>query len=332
MGATGYAGSEVLRLSASHPDLKVLVATGASTAGRRLGEHIPSLAGAFPDMMISDTSAVVEADLDVVFLALPHGESQSFVPELLRRGTQVVDLGADYRLKNPEDYPTWYGHRHTSSELLNESVYGLVERHRNELPGARLIAVPGCYPTAGALALGPFLDAGLIERSGIIVNALSGVSGAGRAATERLQFSRLAGNAEAYGLLTHRHTPEMQQELGATLLFTPHLVPVARGMLVTAYARTATPFTSDEALALLRTTYARDPFVVVTDEPPSLKDPLGSNLCFVSARVDERTGWLIAMSSIDNLGKGAAGQAIQAWNVSTGRDETLGLPLAGVNP
>jgi N-acetyl-gamma-glutamyl-phosphate reductase len=332
MGATGYAGSEVLRLSAAHPDLKVLVATGASSAGRRLGEHVPSLAGAYPDLMVSDASAVLEADLDAVFLALPHGESQSFVPELLRRDTQVVDLGADYRLKNPEDYPTWYGRSHTSSELLAQSVYGLVERHRNELGGARLIAVPGCYPTASALALGPFIDAGLIERSGIVVNALSGASGAGRATAERLQFSRLAGNAEAYGLLTHRHTPEMQQELGATLLFTPHLVPVARGMLVTAYARVASSLSSDEALALLRSTYARDPFVVVTDEPPTLKDPLGSNLCFVSARVDERTGWLIAMSSIDNLGKGAAGQAIQAWNVSTGRDETLGLSLAGVSP
>jgi N-acetyl-gamma-glutamyl-phosphate reductase len=161
---------------------------------------------------------------------------------------------------------------------------------------------------------------------------MSGVSGAGRAVAERLQFSRLAGNAEAYGLLTHRHTPEMQQELGATLLFTPHLVPVARGMLVTAYARVASAFTTDDALSLLRETYARDPFVVVTDEPPTLKDPLGSNLCFVSARVDERTGWLIALSSLDNLGKGAAGQAIQAWNVATGRDETLGLALAGVNP
>jgi N-acetyl-gamma-glutamyl-phosphate reductase len=332
MGATGYAGSELLRLSTSHPDLKVLVATGAASVGRRLGDHVPSLAGAFPDLMVSDAATVLEADLDVVFLALPHGESQSFVPELLRRDTQVVDLGADYRLKNPEEYLAWYGHSHTSSELLAQSVYGLVERHRSELGGARLIAVPGCYPTASALALGPFLDAGLIERSGIVVNALSGASGAGRATAERLQFSRLAGNAEAYGLLTHRHTPEMQQELGATLLFTPHLVPVARGMLVTAYARVASPFSSDEALALLRSTYARDPFIVVTDEAPSLKDPLGSNLCFVSARVDERTGWLIAMSSIDNLGKGAAGQAIQAWNVSTGRDETLGLSLAGVNP
>jgi N-acetyl-gamma-glutamyl-phosphate reductase len=244
----------------------------------------------------------------------------------------VVDLGADYRLKNPEDYSTWYQKEHSSPQLLEESVYGLVERHRPQLKGARLIAVPGCYPTATALALGPFLDADLLEREGIVVNALSGVSGAGRAVTERLQFSRLAGNAEAYGLLTHRHTPEMQQELGASLLFTPHLVPVARGMLVTAYARVTSAFTTDDALSLLAETYARDPFVVVTQEPPTLKDPLGSNLCFVSARVDERTGWLIALSSLDNLGKGAAGPAIQAWNVATGRDETLGLALAGVSP
>ncbi len=332
MGATGYAGGEILRLSAAHPDLKVLVATGSSSVGQRLGDHVPSLAGAYRDLIVGDSSAVLDADLDVVFLALPHGESQSVVPELRRRDTQVVDLGADYRLKNPEDYSTWYGQEHTSAELLAQSVYGLVERHRDELKDARLIAVPGCYPTATALALGPFLDAGLIEREGIVVNALSGVSGAGRATTQRLQFSRLVGNAEAYGLLTHRHTPEMQQELAATLLFTPHLVPVARGMLVTAYARMARACSSDEALALLRSTYARDPFVVVSDEPPTLKDPLGSNLCFVSARVDRRTGWLIAMSSIDNLGKGAAGQAIQAWNVATGRDETLGLALAGVNP
>jgi N-acetyl-gamma-glutamyl-phosphate reductase len=332
LGATGYAGSEVLRLSASHPDFKVLVASGASSVGRRLADHIPSLAGAYPDLIVSDTSAVLEADLDVVFLALPHGESQELVPELRRRDIQVVDLGADYRLSNPEDYPRWYGHEHSSPELLTQSVYGLVERHREELNGARLIAVPGCYPTATALALGPFLDAGLVQRDGIVVNALSGVSGAGRAVAERLQFSRLAGNAEAYGLLTHRHTPEMQQELGATLLFTPHLVPVARGMLVTAYARVSSDLSSDEALSLLRDAYARDPFVVVTEAAPTLKDPLGSNLCFVSARVDERTGWLVALSSLDNLGKGAAGQAIQAWNVATGRDETLGLPLAGVNP
>ncbi len=332
MGATGYAGGELLRLCASHPDLNVLVATGASSAGRTIAQHIPSLAGAYPELTVQPSAAIFEADLDVVFLCLPHGESQEFVPSLLERDVQVVDLGADYRLHDPGQYPTWYEHEHTSPHLLGDAVYGLVERHREELKGARLIAVPGCYPTAAALALGPFADANVIERDNVVVDALSGVSGAGRAISERLQFSRLAGNAEAYGLLTHRHTPEIEQEIGATVLFTPHLVPVARGMLVTAYARVSGSLTSGDALAMLRETYALDPCVVVVDDPPSLKDPLGSNLCFVSARVDERTGWLIAMSSIDNLTKGAAGQAIQGWNVATARDETLGLPLAGVSP
>jgi N-acetyl-gamma-glutamyl-phosphate reductase len=333
MGATGYAGSELLRLAASHADLEIVVATGSSNAGKRLGDHVPALAAAYPNLIVEESSRVFDAGLDVVFLALPHGESQAYVPRLVEAGVQVVDLGADFRLRNAEDYPLWYGHEHVAKELLATAVYGLVERHREELKGARLIAVPGCYPTASALALGAFLDADVIERENIVVNALSGASGAGRATNDRLHFSRLAGNAEAYGLLNHRHTPEMQQELGATLLFTPHLVPVSRGMLVSAYGRaTSSSFTTADALVLLRATYADDPFIVVTDEAPTLKDPLGSNLCFVSARVDERTGWLLAMSSLDNLTKGAAGQAIQAWNVATGRDETEGLPLVGVTP
>src|SRR5277367_345933 len=333
MGATGYAGSEVLRLASSHPDLDIVLVTGSSSVGKRLADHVPALAAEYPALMVEESSAVLSCDLDVVFLALPHGESQTYVPELVERGVQVVDLGADFRLRRADEYAQWYGHEHRATQLLAQAVYGLVERHRDELKGASLIAVPGYYPTASVLALGPFVDAGVIEREQIVVNALSGVSGAGRATSERLHFSRLSGNAEAYGLLTHRHTPEMQQELGATLLFTPHLLPVSRGMLVSAYGRLLpSMFTTEDALALLRSTYAEDPFVVVTEEAPTLKDPVGSNLCFVSARVDERTGWLLAMSSLDNLGKGAAGQAIQAWNVSTGRDETLGLPLVGVTP
>lgn len=333
VGATGYAGSELLRLLAGHGDLEVVVATGESNAHKRVAEHVPALAALYPTMVYASTSVLAETELDVAFLALPHGQSQTLVPALLARGVQTVDLGADFRLKSAHDYATWYGGAHRSPELLATSVYGLVERHRRELAGAALIAVPGCYPTASALALGPFLDAGLIESTGIVVNALSGVSGAGRGASERLQFARLAGNAEAYGLLSHRHTIEIQQELDAELLFTPHLVPVSRGMLVTAYGRVrASSFTTADALGALREAYANDPFVVVVDEPPMLKDPLGSNLCFVSARVDPRTGWLVAMSSLDNLIKGAAGQAIQAWNVATGRDETMGLPLSGVTP
>ena len=332
IGATGYAGAEVLRVASSHPDLEVVLATGVSSVGRRVADAVPALAASYPTLLVEDAARVGDLDLDVAFLALPHGESQSFVPDLVERGVTVVDLGADYRLRAEGEYAQWYATTHRSPELLARSVYGLVERHRDELQGATLIAAPGCYPTASVLALGPFFDAGLLEREGVVVNAMSGVSGAGRAVSERLHFSRLSGNAEAYGLLTHRHTAEMQQELGATVLFTPHLVPVARGMLVSAYARLAASFSTADALALLRETYAPDPFVVVVDEPPTLKDPLGSNLCYVSARVDERTGWLLALSSLDNLGKGAAGQAVQAWNVATGRDEWLGLSLSGVTP
>ena len=333
VGATGYAGSEILRLCASHADLEVVLATGETNAGKRIRDHVPALAAAYPSMVFRDTNAVLTSDVDVVFLALPHGQSQKLVPHLLERRVSVVDLGADFRLKDENEYHAWYGDAHAAPALLASSVYGLVERHRKELVGATLIAVPGCYPTASILALAPFLDAELIERRGIVVNALSGTSGAGRAASDRLHFSRLSGNAEAYGLLLHRHTPEIQQELDAELLFTPHLVATSRGMLVTAYGRVCDPsLTTESALDLLRATYSDDPFVVVVDEPPSLKDPVGSNLCFVSARVDARTGWLVAMSSIDNLIKGAAGQAIQAWNVANGRDETMGLPMTGVTP
>ena len=332
VGASGYAGQELMRLAATHPDLEVVVATGESAAGTLIGVHAPALAALYGNERFAPTSALEDADVETVFLALPHGQSQNWVPDLIARGVRVIDLGADYRLKDPAAYATWYQSAHHSPALLERAVYGLVERHRHELAGAQLVAVPGCYPTATSLALGPFLDAELIEREGIVVNALSGASGAGRSPSERLHYARLAANAEAYSLSTHRHTPEMEQELGAQLLFTPHLVPVSRGMLVTAYARARTGLSSFDALEVLANAYRDEPFVVVTEAPPTLKDPVGSNLCFVSARVDERTGWLIALSSIDNLVKGAAGQAVQAFNVTAGLDETRGLPRAGVTP
>lgn len=332
VGATGYAGLEILRLAASHPQIEVVLATGESNAGRTVADHAPALAALYGDLTFEPTERVEDVPHDVAFVALPHGKSQALVPDLRARGITVVDLGADFRLRNAQDYVEWYGAAHTAPQLLADAVYGLVERHRAQLPGAGLIAVPGCYPTASSLALGPFIDRGMIESTGIVVNALSGASGAGRATSDRLHFPRLASNAEAYGLLHHRHTIEIERELDAQLLFTPHLVPVARGMLVTAYARVTSPMTSAQALDVLRATYQHDPFVVVVEEPPTLKDPVGSNLCFVSARVDDRTGWLVAMSSLDNLIKGAAGQAIQAWNVASGFDETWGLPLSGVTP
>ncbi len=332
VGASGYVGTELLRLLSSHDEFEVVLATGESAAGRTIAGHAPSLAGAYRDQVYAATDDVFSVQSDLVFLALPHGSSQAVAPRLLESGAMVVDLGADFRLTSPSDYATWYGHEHTAPQLLGSAIYGLVERHRSELPGARLIASPGCYPTAASLALGPFVDAGVIDRRGIVINALSGVSGAGRTPSERLHFPRLHANAEAYGVLHHRHTVEIQQELAADVIFTPHLVPVSRGMLVTAYGRATANFTTEMALELLRATYADEPFVVVSPEPPSLKDALGSNLCFVSAQVDPRTGWLVAMSSLDNLTKGAAGQAIQAANVALGLPEVMGLVMAGVAP
>jgi len=332
-GASGYAGAELLRLAAGHPELEIVGAVAESNAGKSVATHQLSLAALYPNLQFIDTAIALDLDFDLAFLALPHGHSQAIVKQLRSRGVVCVDLGADFRFRDATMFEHWYGEAHQAPELLAHAVYGLVERHREELKGAELIASPGCYPTATALAIGPFADAGWIGKRGVVVNALSGTSGAGRGAQERLQFSRLSANAEAYGLSNHRHTPEMEQELGLELLFTPHLVPASRGMLITAYAPlTQNAGSTDEALHLLVDNYQSDPFIVVCAEPPTLKDPVGSNLCFVSARVDNRTQTLIMMSSIDNLIKGAAGQAIQAWNTATGQEETLGLPMSGVTP
>ena len=332
LGASGYAGSELLRLMVTHPELELVLASADSAVGVPIGSHVPSLAAAYPVRVYDEHERVFSTDAEIVFCALPHGVSQRFVARLRRDGRLVVDLGADFRLRDPALYSAWYHQEHTSASLLSEAVYGLVERHRVELRGAQLLAIPGCYPTASALALGPFADAGWLHPTGSVVNALSGTSGAGRASSDRLHFSRLHANAEAYGLLTHRHTVEIEQEIGLQVIFTPHLVPVSRGMIVTAYGAMRAPRSTKEAMALLHERYDTEPFVVVVDEPPSMKDPLGSNLCFVSARVDERTGWLVAMSAIDNLTKGAAGQAIQALNVAVGWPEAWGLSNAGVSP
>jgi N-acetyl-gamma-glutamyl-phosphate reductase len=332
LGASGYAGAELLRLISTRPDLTVVAVSGDSSAGLLVGAHVPSLAAAYPTLRYHNTDEAVAHDTDVVFLALPHGVSQRYVPDLLERQVMVVDLGADFRLNSASDYEQWYGHAHARPDLLALATYGLVERHREELRGARFIAVPGCYPTATVLAMAPFSENGIVSPQPLVVNALSGVSGAGRASSDRLHFPRVSGGAEAYGLLSHRHTVEMQMELHGEVLFTPHLIPIARGMLVTAYGFLQRDFSTDEALALLHATYAHDPFVVVTDQPPSAKDALGSNVAFVSAAVDQRTRTLVAMSSIDNLTKGAAGQALQAFNVALGLEETLGVPLAAVAP
>ncbi len=336
LGASGYAGTELLRLATFHPELEVVMAT-AGTTERPVGEHTPALAAAYPDLGLEPVDAEAlerTAGLDVVFAALPHGESQRLLPALVGQVGTIVDLAADFRLRDVGAYARWYGHEHVAADLVSRFVFGLPELHPGELSGASLIAAPGCYPTAAALALAPLVRAGAVDASaGVVVDAASGVSGAGRGAKDQLQFSHADGNFSAYGLLDHRHTPEMEQEIGAQVLFTPHLAPMARGILATCYARPAGDgWDTARLLEVLHGHYGGHPCVQVVEEPPSTKDTLGANLALLTARSDSRTGWLVALCAIDNLVKGAAGQALQAFNLAVGLPETTGLPLAGTYP
>ena len=334
VGASGYTGAELLRLLAGHPVLEVAVVTAHSHAGEVVGEHTPSLAAAYPGLVYEDSEPARLDGLDVVFCALPHGESQRIVPELGGRVGLIVDLAADFRLKDASLYPRWYGAEHAAPELLEEAAYGLPELFRDGLGGATLVAAAGCYPTAAGLALAPLVRAGLVDRTGIIVDAASGVSGAGRGVKESLHFGTVDEDFVAYGLLTHRHTPEMEQILGSELVFTPHLAPMVRGILATCYGRPAAGRSPSTATVMdaLREAYHDEPFVVVTEDPPSTKATAGSNAAHVTARVDPRTGWVIALCALDNLVKGASGQAIQCANAALGLPEPTGLPLAGMYP
>ncbi len=332
IGASGYTGAELLRLAAQHPDLDVRLATGDSMAGRRAADLYPSLEVAYPDLVFGEFDERAFDGLDLVFLGLPHDASMELTPSIVGRVGCVVDLSAAFRLKDPSAYPTFYGFEHTQLDLLGEAVFGLPELHRDDLRGARLVATPGCHVTAATLALRPLVDAGLIETSGIVVNTLTGITGAGRAPTDTNVFTNIDSNALAYGLLAHRHTPEMEQEIGAQLIFTPHLVPMSRGLLATCAAPATSGCTDDEVNDALRSFYADEPFVAVIDAPPATKSVLGSNAVHVSARYDERTNTVISMCAIDNLTKGASGGAIQAANVALGLEETAGLTMIGLAP
>lgn len=334
VGASGFTGAELLRLAAGHPDLEVIAATADTMAGTSVAELYPSLTGAYPDLVFEEFDEERFAGLDLVFLGLPHIASMALAPRLVGRVGCVVDLSAAFRFPDATVYPTWYGFDHDQPELLATAVYGLPERHRKRLVGARLVATPGCYVTAATLALAPLVDGGLIARTGIIVDAASGVTGAGRAATPTTSFSTVDENFTAYGLLDHRHTPEIEQNLGAQVLFTPHLAPMNRGILATCYARPADdqPMSTARVLGTLDAAYADEPFVIVTESSPSTKAAHGSNTAFVTGRYDERTGFVMTLCALDNLTKGASGGAMQAANVALGLDETAGLPRVGVAP
>ncbi|MEO8142446.1 MAG: N-acetyl-gamma-glutamyl-phosphate reductase [Sphingomicrobium sp.] len=329
LGASGYVGGELLRLIAAHPAMEVAVAFGSSTAGQQVAQVHPHLGLAYPQMTLAHWSPDLLPDTDLIFAALPHGETQRLADDLLGPGIPIVDLGADFRLDDAADFEAWYGEPHRRPDLLASFIYGLPEFYRDQIRTSTRVAAPGCYPTAANLALKPLLDAGAIDPKGIIVDAASGVSGAGRSASAGTHFCAVDGSFRAYGLTAHRHTAEIEMVSGAEVLFTPHLMATSRGILATCYA---TAIGTPDPLAILREAYAGEPFVHVGDALPETKWATGSNAAFVSARFDERTGRVVALAAIDNLGKGAAGQMIQCANLMLGLDETSGLSNIGIYP
>lgn len=338
IGGSGYTGAELLRLLAGHPEIEVVRVTAASNAGVAVGDLYPSLAPAYADVDYESLTPELVDGLDVAFVALPHGESQQLQPELLSRVGHVVDLGADFRL--PVDvYEQWYGEQHRAPELCAQFAYGLPELFRTALAESAHVAAPGCYPTAAALALAPLLAEHLVEPDSIVVNAASGVSGRGRGLSAPSLYSEANENVVAYSLLTHRHTGEIEHALGQVhgapvrVLFTPHLVPMTRGILATCTSRPTTGgLTTQQLLDCYRAFFSGEHFVVVRDDPPATKATLGSNACHVTVRYDARTNTVLALGAIDNLVKGASGQAIQALNVVLGLPETTGLSAIGLMP
>jgi N-acetyl-gamma-glutamyl-phosphate reductase len=340
IGAAGYVGGELIRLLERHPLVRIAGLQGRDRDHQPIGEPHPHLAV---------TGHHIEAELpevDAVFLALPHGASAAVVPSLVEQGLRVIDLGADYRLTDPSGYQRWYGFEHPAPELLAKAVYGLPEQHRDGLVALReaevaIVGSPGCYPTTALLGLYPLARAGLL--ADVVVDAKSGVSGAGRSVKADLMYSEVNESIKAYGLSGHRHISELEQELQAagpspeanpgarTVDFVPHLVPMQRGILATSHVRPTRDVSQAELSELYAEAYAAEPFVQVVDDAPSTAQVRGSNHALVHVRLIERTGRIVVVSAIDNLVKGSAGQAVQAFNIVFGLPETAGLeqlPLA----
>ena len=342
IGASGYTGAELLRICSKHPNFEIKTAVASSQAGTAISDVHSHLSSEFPAMLFESKDSAPLNECEVIFTGLPHGASQKIIPELLETAELIVDLGADFRLKNAEIYQEWYGEEHSVPQLLDSASYGLPELFRDGLENTSLVAAPGCYPTAASLALAPFIRAGVIESEEIIVDAASGVSGAGKTPQPSSLFCAVDENFAAYGLLSHRHTPEIEQTLStgangdsmgnASVLFTPHLAPMNRGILATCYARVKGELNTDQALQILAETYSDMPFIVVNDKSPSTKSTFGSNAAHLTARVDPRTGLLVVLCAIDNLGKGASGQAVQCANIVLGLDESDGLSAIGISP
>ena len=338
-GGSGYTGEELLRLLVNHPGAKVVAATSRRFAGVPVAEVYPVFSG-LTDLVYTDSSPESVADLtDVVFMALPHGVSMEFVPLFFRAGRKVIDLSADFRIRTVATYEAWYG-RHKFPEVLEAAVYGLPELYRESIRNTRLVANPGCYPTSIILGLAPVLRSGWIDTDSVIADSKSGVSGAGRDPQIASLYCEVAGGFKAYKVGGHRHTPEIEQELSVLakremkISFTPHLLPVKRGILSTIYANLIKDVTAEEATALYQTFYREESFVRIcrSGQFPNLSSVVGSNFCDIGVTVDKRTGRVIIVSAIDNLIKGASGQAIQNMNVMCGLKEETGLPAVALFP
>jgi N-acetyl-gamma-glutamyl-phosphate reductase len=342
-GASGYMGAELLRLLLVHPRVTLTGVTSERLVGESLGQAYPHLRG-LSDLPFHDLDAEWLADVaDVVFLALPHMESQRAVPVLRARGRKVVDLSADYRLREPQDYVTWYKAPHIDPAGLAEAVYGLPELHRKAMAAASLVASAGCYPMGAILAMAPLVKNGLARLEGIVVDGKSGVTGAGaqgRKIDPMYLYTEANENLQAYAIASHRHTPEIEQELSALagapvrVSFTPHLVPLNRGLLTTASVPLAGTLTTADLLRVYRDFYAGESFVRILGEGerPTTRHVVGSNYCDVTVVADPRTGRAVCVSAIDNLGKGGSGNGVQSLNVLFGWNERTGLEAAPVYP
>lgn len=337
LGASGFAGAELLRLLASHSGVDVVAAAASSFVGKSIAEAYPSLA-TYGDMKFVSVEEALEADSDIVFSSLPHTHSMKLFSE--PKGRKVVDIAGDFRLQDASLYPEWYGEPHSHPEALSKWVYGLTEYHRDAVVSTDLVANPGCYPAAAILALGPLVAKGIIKTDSIHIDAKSGVSGAGRAGGEGFDFSAANENTRPYTVTGHKHIPEIEQELSrlsskdVIVSFVPHLVPMTRGIIATCVGELSAKATTHDLIELINSRYSGEPFIKVLGEDslPETKRLAGTNLAEVTARVDPRTNRAIAIAAIDNLGKGAAGQAVQNANLMLGYPETTALEQTGLVP
>jgi N-acetyl-gamma-glutamyl-phosphate reductase len=339
IGASGYTGAELARILCNHPDVQISLATSRQHEGKPLAHVYPHLTGRV-DVLCSnpETSEMID-QADFFFTAVPHKTAMAIVPGLLEAGKKVVDLSADFRLKSAQTYEEWY-QPHTAQEYLGEAVYGLPEMYRESIKAARLTANPGCYPTSVILGLAPLLTAGLVDPSTIVVDSKSGASGAGRAAQTATLFCEVTEGFRAYKVGEHRHTPEMEQEIGAlcgtavTITFIPHLLPISRGILSTMYASLKEKLQYEDIASLYSRMYKDEQFVRLLEPGhlPATQYVRGSNYCDINFKVDDRTGRIIILSAIDNVVKGAAGQAVQNMNLMCGFSENLGLETLPLFP